>query len=111
MPAMQDGEIAQQHVMAVLEADRLVAHARRLGALAPAQPSAPDPSVTENGNVAKSFAPDQAVVEVAVAEILVLVPFVRLVQVEPAAGARRGRVGRNDGRPLTEGQRDGALQL
>ena len=111
MPAMQDGEIAQQHVMAVLEADRLVAHARRLRALAPAQRSAPDAPVAQNGDVAKPFAPDQAVVEVAVAEILVLVPFVRLGHVEPAAGALRGRVGRNDGRPCIQVQRDVALQM
>ena len=111
MPAMQNREIAQQHVMAILEADGLVAHARRLGALAPAQPSAPDAPVAENGNVAQSFAPDQAVVEVAVAEILVLVPFVWLGHVEPAAGSLRGSVGRNDGRPLIEVERDVALEM
>ena len=94
----QDGEIARQHVMAVLEADRLIAHARRLCALAPARPSAPDLTVTENGNAAKSFAPDQAVAKVAVAEVLVLVPFIRLADVEPTAEALRGRINRNDGR-------------
>ena len=62
-----------------------------------------------NRDVAKSFAPDQAVVKVAVAEILVLVPFVRLRHVVPAPGARRGRVRRNDGCPCIEVQRDVAL--
>ena len=95
--------------MAGLEADRLVADTGGRGVLAPAQRPAPDAPIALNGDVANPFAPDEAVVVVAVAEILVHVPLVGLGHVEPAA-ALCGRVGRNDGRPGIQVQRDIVLE-
>ncbi len=82
MPAVENREIAQRDVAAILQADRFVADARvfRLGPRtpAPAESFAPDQSRSENRNIVEAFAPEQAVVKVAVPEILIVVPGIRL---------------------------------
>src|SRR6185437_2331636 len=73
MPAVENGKIAQRDVAAILQADRFIGHARRFGArpgaISAAEPAAPQKSRASNGNVLDLFAPDQAVVPVAMAEI------------------------------------------
>src|SRR5262249_57082738 len=55
--------------------------------------------------------PYQAVVEVAVAEVLIHVPLVGLGEVVPATGAFRRRIGGDDGGALIEVECDVALEV
>ena len=72
--AVLDREVAQDHVAAVLERDRLVADRLRgdLPAEAPGEAPAEDASRARNGDVLEVLAPDEAVVPVAVASVLVV---------------------------------------
>ena len=103
MAAMEDGEIAQQHVVAVLQANGFVAHARLFGpgsaAGAPAEALAPDAARAGDGDVLEALAPQQAVAKMAVPVILILAPLVGLGQVVGArsAGALGRGIGRDDG--------------
>jgi hypothetical protein len=86
MAAVRDGEIPQRHVMAKLQGDGFIAACSAL----PARESlSRDPSGTVDGHVFQAFTPDQAVVEVAVTEILKLVPCVGLRRIVLAAGGTR----------------------
>ena len=73
-PPIENGEIAQGDVAAELERDGLVAAAPPLAG----QRFARDAPAAGDGDVFEVLAPDQAVVKVAVAEILELVPLVGL---------------------------------
>ena len=93
MPAVQDGEIAQGHVAAILQADGFVTNSgRQRVAISAAQALAPNQALTFDGNVFQIFAPDQAVVPVAVAKVLKLVPGIGLGRIIAAARAFRRRV-------------------
>ena len=67
--------------------------------------------VADDGDVFDAFAPDQAVVEMAVAEILVLVPLVGLGQIVSAARRPSGGSAAMMVAPGVEVQRDVALQM
>src|SRR5690348_443936 len=78
MSSPQDREVTQQHVAAVLQRDGFVADARRFGsrgvvALAAAEPFAPDEASSNDGDVVQVFAPDEAVVKMGMAEVLVTI--------------------------------------
>ncbi len=93
MAAMQNREIAQRDVAAIFQADGLVADARIFrfwcrGAGALAESLAPDQSRPGDRDVFDSFAPDQTVVPVAVAVILIFVPLIRLGRIVAAAAGR-----------------------
>ena len=68
----------------ILEGDRLVADAgcfldRKIGIVMPAgQSASPDESGPEDGDIVDVLAPDQAVVPVAVAEVLISIPLIGL---------------------------------
>src|ERR1019366_6864161 len=83
--AVENRKIAQQHVVTVLQADGFVAHSRNVGirALAgtAAQTFTPDTARSDDGDVFDLFAPEQAVAEMAVAEILVHVPLIGLGEI------------------------------
>ena len=104
--AVENGEIAQNHVVAVLQSDGLVAHSwvfgNRSRPVSLAESLAPDESGAEDGDVMNSLAPEQAVVPMGVAVVLVVGPVVGLRQVIAAALSRRGGIGRHDGRTLVE---------
>src|SRR5690348_6730172 len=93
MSSPQDGEVTQQHVAAVLQCDGFVAYARRFGsrgivAFAAAQPFAPDEASPNDGDVMQVLAPDETVVKVGMAEVLVSVGGgIRLGGVVTAAGS------------------------
>ena len=70
-------------------------HRTSAGAAAPAESPAMDQPWTEDGNIFQVFAPDQTVVPVAVAEILVLVPLICLGRIISADTSRRGLGGKN----------------
>ena len=73
MAAVQDRKIAQRHVAAELQSDGFVAAAPR----SPRVSALPrDQAAADNRDVFQTLAPDQAVMEMAVAEILKLVPLV-----------------------------------
>jgi hypothetical protein len=72
--------------MAVLQRNRLVADAGNFGALAFAEALAPDAPAARDADVFETFAPDEAVVMVAVAEVLILIPLVWFGVVEAALG-------------------------
>jgi hypothetical protein len=87
MSTSQDREITQQHVAAILQGYGFVADARRFGArsivaFATAEPFAPDEAPPHDGDIVQVFAPDKAVVEVSMAEVLVTI----------GSGIRLGRV-------------------
>ena len=113
VPAVQDRDVAQGHVAAILQADGFVAHS--VGefevTISAAQALAPDQPLALDGNILQVFAPDQAVVPVAVAKILKFVPGVGLGRIVAAARARGRRVGSHDGRARVEKQSDVALQV
>ena len=101
MAAVEDGEIAQRHVVAELERDGFIAAAAALAH----ERFAADEAAADDGDVVEVLAPDQAVMPVAVAEILKLVRCVGLGRV---VGRRIG-AGFEDGAAL-ELQRDIAAQ-
>src|ERR1035438_1161263 len=109
MAAVKNRKIAQQDILAILQADRLVAHARRLRALSAAQTLAPDAARSGDGDVRNAVAPNQAVLEMAVTEVLVHVPLIGLGVIESAGSVSR-RIGRNDRCAVVQVQRDVALQ-
>ena len=76
VPAVEDGEIAQRHVAAKLERDGFVAASAALPARQRLAADQRRPPTIDD--VLQAFAPDQAVVEMAVAEVLKLVPLVGL---------------------------------
>ena len=97
MAAIGDGEIAQRHVAAELQRDGLVA-ARSAAAI---QRLAGYASTADDRDILQTLAPNQAVVKVAVAGVLKLIPFVRFRRVI------RGRVAaRFDHRSALQLQRD-----
>src|SRR6266567_1445928 len=91
---LEDLEIAQLHVAAVLQADGLVAHApgaafggiASFGAVVARQPFSPDAARPIDRNVVEVLAPDQAVVPVIVT--IVLVGFPRLNRFRFVVAAR-----------------------
>src|SRR5439155_10512471 len=71
VPAAEDGDVLDEDVAAQLQGDRLVAVQRGgLGAAAADQALAVDLPGAFDGDVLQALAPDQAVVPVAVAEVL-----------------------------------------
>ena len=81
--ALEDGEVAEEDVAAVLEGDGLVADAGLLGdegksvafwAAAVGEAFAPDEAGAGDGEVVEVFAPDEGVVPVVVAVVLVGLP-------------------------------------
>src|SRR6266496_702996 len=78
VPAVKDGKIAQQDVAAVLQRNGLVAHSCLLGdgtgTSATAQAFAPDQAAADDCNVFKPLSPDQAIVPMIVAKVLVALP-------------------------------------
>src|ERR1700746_1177066 len=98
--------------MTILEADGFVADAGSENFIASAavEAFAPDAAGAGDGKIGDILAPDQAVVPVAVAEVLKLVPGVGLRRIVTAACAGSGRISCNDGRARTEIQLDIALQ-
>src|SRR5690349_18449770 len=118
MSASQDREVTQQHVAAVLERDGFVADAWRFGsrgvvALAPAEPFAPDEASSNDGDVVQVFAPDEAVVKMGMAEILVTVGNgIRLGRVVATAGsALHGDFGGDNDRSGFKVERDSAPEV
>src|ERR1700719_3299015 len=101
MAAMQDGEVAQQNILAILERDRLVRDARVFSDRTPVFPSAqalaPNEPRPIDGNILQVLAPDQAIVPMAMTVILVLVPrLIRLRGIVGVGSAGR-RIGAHDG--------------
>src|SRR5208283_5044156 len=93
--ALENAEVAKNDVAAILETDGLVANVRVFGAQS--RPGAFRKSLaieeagTENADVLETLAPDQAVVKVAVAVVLIFVELHRFgVVVAPGSGGRRG---------------------
>jgi hypothetical protein len=75
MATGEDREIAQRHIVTVLQGDRLVGGALCVGGwyssfghLTPAQSTAPDQTGPEDADITDVFAPNQAVVPVVVSE-------------------------------------------
>ena len=103
--AHEDGNVADQDIAAELQRDGLISHAL-VGSLREAFAiDRPWPRIAMS---CRLFAPDQTVVKIGVAEILVLVPlllavFDRIVDVRIVRGVKRGA--------LLEKQRDVALQM
>src|ERR1035437_6177889 len=84
VPAGQNRKIAQRHLAAEFQGDRFVA-----AATSPARQGLPaDQAAADDRHVLQSFTPDQTVVEMAVSEILKLVPLVGLGRI---VGGRVGR--------------------
>ena len=82
MPAVEDGDVPDRHVEAVLQSDGLVARPLDLGFVVGVQSSSPDHPIACDRDVAQAVAVDQAVLPVAVAEVLkLLVPGILLRQV------------------------------
>ena len=100
MSAVQYGDVAQVHVSAVLQADGFVADAggKREVSISAAQAFAPDQPLAFDGDVFQILAPDQAVVPVAVTEVLKFVPCVGLGRIIAAACAGGRSFSRDDGR-------------
>src|SRR5207237_5924650 len=92
------GRVAQRVVLFLRARLRAAAH----------KSLAVDESGAEYGNVFESLAPDEAVVPVAVSEVLILVPTVRLRRVVLAVAV--SRVGGGYGRASVEVARDVAVQ-
>ena len=100
MSAIEDGEIAQRDIAGEFEGDGLVGAAISAG-----QSLAADQSAANDGNIFKTLAPDEAVVKVAVAEILELF---KLIGLGGVVSCRVG--GCFDARAVLELQRDVAAQ-
>ena len=71
---MEDGEIPQQNVAAVLEGNGFVANPRLFRIAASGQSLAPDQPPAQDGYIFYSLAPDQAIVPMIVPEVLVRLP-------------------------------------
>ena len=97
--------------MAFAERDGLVADAGDLRALAAAEALAPDASAADDGDVFEVLTPDEAVVEVAVAEVLIGVELVGLGEVVAAGLALRGSVGGDECGAGVELEVDVALEV
>ncbi len=117
-PALQDGEVAQNHIVAVLEGDGLIAHAGSLGprslAAAPAETLAPNRSRAQDCEVPESFAPHQAIVPVIVSIVLVILPRCVGLGGVVAGAAGHPSFGHCSGeycRPLVQIKRDLTLQM
>ena len=127
MAAFEDREIAEDHVAAVLESDRLVAYTSLLGfvdwvvaagrvGVSEAETLAVDEARAGDANVVNVFAPEQRVVPVVVSVVLVGVPrsvgFSCVVGAAVVAGGRvlKRRVRGENGRTLRQMERDVALQ-
>src|SRR3989442_10087087 len=138
VPAVQDGDVANNDVAAEPEADRFISPAgpngvARVGITewrlwfagariiqrvdlflrarlraAAHQSTAPDTTRTENGNVLEVLAPNQTVVPVTVTEILISIPLIWLRRIVRDAFARLCRDNR---RTLIEVERDIAFQM
>src|SRR5262249_31599078 len=105
--SMQNRNIADQDIGGELETDRFGSAAIRYGVRAH-KSLAPDQAGTNDRNVNESFAPDQAVVKMAVSEILIFVPWVRFRRIVRSVIGRR--IGGNDSCSLIEIERDVAFQ-
>src|SRR5262249_9429428 len=86
VPAMQNGKIAERHIAAILQGDCFVADPRVLcfrlfASRTPAQSLAPNLAGAKNGYVLHAFAPDKAVMPMAVPVVLELVPLIRFCRV------------------------------
>src|SRR5580692_9540717 len=95
--------------MAILQADGFVPYTRIHGPLPAAQALAPDAAAPADSGILDAIAPDQAVVKMTVAEILVLVPGVRFGGIV-SARASFGRVGGDQGRAVVQIQPHVAFQ-
>ena len=115
VPAVQDRDVTQRDVAAVLERDRLVGDAGLLGdrsrPVAFTQAPTPDQAGTENRDVVEILAPDQAVVPVAVTEVLIGVEGVRLGLVIAIGGSGRQWVGRDQSCALVQIEADVTAQM
>ena len=117
--ALEDGEVAKDDVAAVLERDGLVADAgsggvgQRLLVVAAAETFAPDEAGAEDAEVVDVLAPDEAVVPVIVAVVLIGLPrALRLGSVVAAAGEAFVRCGRGEnGGALLKEESDVALEM
>ena len=109
MPALEHANVLYLHVPAVLQRDRLVGLGERtLAGHAPGQHSgAVDQTASLYRDVLEFHAPDQGVLPVAVAEILICVPLVRLGKV--IALLRGGGCGLDHG-PVGQSQGDVVLE-
>ena len=115
MTAVQNGEIPQRDVAAILQADGLVGYSwiLRLQSRARAftQALAPDEPRSEDSDVVKILAPDQAVAPVAVAVVLILPPLVRFRWIVSATSSWRRWIGGHQRSPFSQVQRDIALEV
>src|SRR5581483_7048965 len=105
--AVQDRDVADHDIAAELEADRLVTAARGPAVIAD-ETFAPDQAGPEDRNVFEALAPDQAVVPVAVTEVLKFAA--RRVRLGRVIGHAFGRGGGENRRALINVERDVALQ-
>ncbi len=119
---MQDGEVAQDHIATIPQRDHLVAAAgpavlipflalRLVGESVEAavQAFAMNPAGTEDGHILQPNAPDEAVLPVAVAVVLVVELVAPLVRLGQVVQGPRGIDGFDRG-PRLEPQRDVAFQ-
>src|ERR1700730_6053322 len=115
MAAVQNGEVARNDVAAVLERDSLIADARLLGdkrrtigrvAEASGEAFAPDEARAGDAEVVNVLAPQQRIVPMVMAVVLIGVPcgvrFSRVVYTAVVAGflTGQGRIGGEDGASL-----------
>src|SRR5205814_6734117 len=100
--------VAEGRRLGVDASERLVLRVRARLVAAAHKPLAPDEAGAEYRDVLDTIAPDEAVVPVAVAEVLILVPLVRLRQIVLAVAV--ARVCGEYGRALVEVERDVALE-
>ena len=109
---MQNGEVTQHNVVTVLEADAFVADTSRQHSVfrSTTQTTAPDESGAKNRKIMNVLSPDQAVVPMAVPEILVVVPLIGLWRIVTLPTGRRC-IGGNDGCAGPEIQINIALQV
>src|SRR5581483_6902884 len=116
---VQNREIAQENVPAILEGDGFIADASLFGlgtwSVALAQAPAPDQSRAEDRYIFEILSPNQAVVPMIVAVILIALPPVirlsRIISAGTDTSARRGRIGRYDFGAGIEQQADVALEM
>ena len=73
MAAVRNGDVAQQHVVTELESDGFVPSR---AALAAGESFPGDAPSADDGDVFEILSPDEAVMKVAVAEVLILVPLI-----------------------------------
>src|SRR6266566_2871704 len=97
MAPVQNGEVAQDDIVTVLEADAFVADTSRQRSVfrSTTQTTAPDESGAKNRNIVNAFSPNQAVVPMAMPEILIVVPLIRLWRIVNLPTGRRCIGGNN----------------